>query len=99
MRALREPAFKPDGRYPTRCLERVARSVKSAHTPILPPRSTDPDMSTKPGISALLSAFAFTGCATVTGGDIQQVSLQTRGSANEPVDNATCTLQQVTTAQ
>jgi hypothetical protein len=50
-------------------------------------------MSMKLGISALVCAFAFSGCATLTGGDTQQVSLQTRGSADEPIEKATCTLQ------
>jgi hypothetical protein len=47
----------------------------------------------KLGIAAVICTFAFTGCATVTGGDTQQVSLDTRGPGGEAVNSASCTLQ------
>jgi len=47
----------------------------------------------KLSIAALVCAFAFSGCATVTGGDTQQVSLDARGSGGESISSAACTLQ------
>jgi len=50
-------------------------------------------MSIKLGMTALVCTFVFTGCATITGGDTQQVALETRGADNVPIESAACTLQ------
>jgi hypothetical protein len=44
-------------------------------------------------LASLLCAFAFSGCATITTGDSQQVSLQAQAADGQPVEKAECTLQ------
>jgi hypothetical protein len=43
-------------------------------------------------VLAVLSPLAFTGCATVTGGGVQDLAVETQTAKGQPVDKAKCTL-------